>query len=46
MATETELRRFGRLICDIAAGKEMTREESKEAYRQVILNIQPELQQR
>ncbi len=45
MATETELRGFGRLICGIADGKLMKRKESKEAYRQVILNIQPELQQ-
>ena len=42
---ELELADFGRLICDVAAGKEMTRDEAKEAYRQVILNIQPELQQ-
>lgn len=45
MTTESELREFGHLICALAAGKEMTREESCEAYRQVILNLQPELQQ-
>ena len=45
MATEEKLREFGRLICKIAAGKTMTREESSEAYRQIILNEQPELQQ-
>ena len=45
MISEKELGNFGRLICAIAAGKTMTREESKEAYRQVILNEQPELQQ-
>ncbi len=45
MADEMPLREFGRLICAVAAGKPMTREESCEAYRQVILNEQPELQQ-
>ena len=45
MTTERELREFGHLICAVGAGKEMTREESCEAYRQVILNLQPELQQ-
>jgi anthranilate phosphoribosyltransferase len=45
MADEVGLREFGRLICAVAAGKPMTREESCEAYRQVILNEQPELQQ-
>jgi anthranilate phosphoribosyltransferase len=45
MATENELRNFGRLICRISSGYEMSREEAKEAYRQVILNVQPELQQ-
>ncbi len=44
-ATEKELREFGHLICRIATGDTMSREESREAYRQVILNIQPELQQ-
>ncbi len=39
------LREFGRLICAVAAGRPMTRAESCEAYRQVILNEQPELQQ-
>ncbi len=45
MTDELQLREFGRLICSVAAGKPMTREESCEAYRQVILNEQPELQQ-
>jgi len=45
MVNENLKRQFGRLICSVAAGKFMTREESKEAYRQVILNEQPELQQ-
>jgi len=45
MATEGQLRDFGRLIRQVAAGRLMTREESREAYRQVILNEQPELQQ-
>jgi anthranilate phosphoribosyltransferase len=45
LVTEEKLREFGRLICKIASGKIMTREESCDAYRQVILNKQPELQQ-
>lgn len=45
MTSEEQLREFGQLICRIAAGKTMTRQESCEAYRQVILNEQPELQQ-
>ncbi|NTV82311.1 MAG: anthranilate phosphoribosyltransferase, partial [Chlorobaculum sp.] len=45
MPHEQALRAFGRLISSIASGHVMSREESYEAYRQVILNIQPELQQ-
>jgi len=45
MVTEEKLREFGQLICKIAAGKTISREESCEAYRQIILNEQPELQQ-
>jgi anthranilate phosphoribosyltransferase len=45
LVTEEKLREFGQLICKVAAGKTLTREESREAYRQVILNEQPELQQ-
>ncbi|MFC1833673.1 anthranilate phosphoribosyltransferase [Thermodesulfobacteriota bacterium] len=45
MATENLLREFGRMIVSVATGKTLTREESCEAYRQVILNEQPELQQ-
>lgn len=45
MTAENRLREFGHLICDVAAGKLMSREESCEAYRQVIMNEQPELQQ-
>ncbi len=45
MATEAELRDFGRLICAVAAGRRLSREEAREAYRQVVLNEQPELQQ-
>jgi anthranilate phosphoribosyltransferase len=45
MVTEEKLRAFGQLIGKVAAGKTMTREESCEAYRQIILNEQPELQQ-
>lgn len=42
---EKKLSEFGRLICKIANGHEMSRSEACEAYRQVILNEQPELQQ-
>lgn len=45
MATEQELREFGRLIVAVANGRKLSREESCTAYRQVILNEQPELQQ-
>jgi anthranilate phosphoribosyltransferase len=45
VVTEEKLRSFGQLICKVASGKTMTREESCEAYRQIILNEQPELQQ-
>jgi len=45
MTQEQELRAFGQLISSIASGRVMSREESYEAYRQVILNLQPELQQ-
>lgn len=45
MPSEIKLREFGKLICSIAAGQFMTRETSAEAYRQIILNEQPELQQ-
>lgn len=45
MATEADLRSFGHLVCRLSAGAPLTREEACEAYRQVILNEQPELQQ-
>jgi len=45
MYSENDLREFGRLICAVAAGQTMTRAQTCEAYRQVILNEQPELQQ-
>lgn len=45
MTSETNLREFGRLICSVAAGQLMSRELACEAYRQVIHNEQPELQQ-
>lgn len=44
-AQEEILRQFGELICRISTGETLTREETSEAYRQVILNEQPELQQ-
>ncbi len=42
---EQKMREFGRLISAVAFGRHLTRAESCEAYRQVILNEQPELQQ-
>ncbi len=45
MSSEKQLREFGRLICKVAAGDYLSRDEACEAYRQIILNEQPELQQ-
>ncbi len=45
MSTEQDLREFGRLVSAISGGYVMSRQEAFEAYRQVILNLQPELQQ-
>ncbi len=45
MSSEEELRRFGRMISRIARGEVLSRDEAAEAYRQVILDEQPELQQ-
>ncbi len=45
MSNEQSLREFGHLICAVTMGHEMTREETAAAYKQVILNQQPELQQ-
>lgn len=42
---EEKMRVFGRLIGNLVDGKDMARATCKEAYRQVILNEQPELQQ-
>lgn len=45
MASEAQLRTMGHLISAVAGGYQMSRTEACEAYRQVILNEQPELQQ-
>lgn len=45
MITEKQLADFGHLICAVAKGEEMNRTQARDAYRQVILNEQPELQQ-
>ena len=45
MSTEPNLRSMGRLIGEVAKGRRLSRAEACEAYRQVILNEQPELQQ-
>lgn len=45
MYTESNLRQMGRLIGEVSKGRILTRAEACDAYRQVILNEQPELQQ-
>ncbi len=42
---EKVLREFGRVIGRLNSGENLSREEAKECYRQVILSEQPELQQ-
>ncbi|MCB2183311.1 MAG: anthranilate phosphoribosyltransferase [Desulfobulbaceae bacterium] len=42
---ELHLRQFGKMIMHLAGKNNVSRKESKELYRQVILNEQPELQQ-
>jgi len=39
------LRGFGRAITEVAQGRRLSREETKEIYRQILLSEQPELQQ-
>lgn len=45
MFDESKMKRFGQVIGRLAAGEDLTREESAEYYRQVLLSEQPELQQ-
>ncbi len=45
MYDETKLRDMGRIIGRLAAGQGLSRAESAECYRQVLLSEQPELQQ-
>ncbi len=45
LCTEEELRQFGRLTTSLIDSADMSREQTKDAYRQIILNEQPELQQ-
>lgn len=42
---EGDLREFGRIIGALAQGKDLSRKEAKECYRQIIMSEQPELQQ-
>lgn len=42
---ELQLRRFGKAIMGLVAKEDLSRADTKELYRQVILNEQPELQQ-
>jgi anthranilate phosphoribosyltransferase len=43
--TEEELRQFGKIISALLERAPLSRLQTKEAYRQIILNLQPELQQ-
>jgi anthranilate phosphoribosyltransferase len=45
MYSEGNLRQMGKLIGEVSNGRILTREETCYAYRQIILNEQPELQQ-
>lgn len=45
MTQEDELAGFGKTICRLIAGSNMTRQEVCEAYRQIILDLQPEVHQ-
>lgn len=45
MFEETKMRDMGQVIGRLAAGANLSREESAEYYRQVLLSEQPELQQ-
>ena len=45
MYSENNLRQMGRLIGEVSKGRILTRAEACDAYRQIVLNEQPELQQ-
>ncbi len=45
MYQEGKMREMGRVIGELAAGRDLSREEACEYYRQVLLSEQPELQQ-
>jgi anthranilate phosphoribosyltransferase len=45
MFEEDKLRAFGRLVVKLQQREDLTREETREAYRQIWRNEQPELQQ-
>jgi len=45
MFDEEKLRTFGKKISHLAQGKNLSRQEAKEMYRQILLNEQPDLQQ-
>lgn len=45
MFEEDKIKEFGSRIMDLAQGKDLSREEVKELYSQVLLNEQPDLQQ-
>ncbi|MCB2188552.1 MAG: anthranilate phosphoribosyltransferase [Deltaproteobacteria bacterium] len=45
MYSEEKLKEFGRVIGRLTAGGDLSREESLECYRQILLGEQPDLQQ-
>ena len=42
---EDRLKAFGLKVNDLIGGKDLSRAEAKEMFRQVLLNEQPDLQQ-
>lgn len=45
MSYEHKIKEFGAKVCDLIKGKDLTRQETKELFFQVLLNEQPDLQQ-
>ena len=45
MFDDKSLREFGKKVSEVARGRDLTRQETREMYHQVLLNEQPDLQQ-
>ena len=45
MFPEHKIKEFGSKICDLIKGKDLTCQETKALFSQVLLNEQPDLQQ-